>query len=101
MENMDKYPDKSRQECEHDRAVQSLASAIQNMLLAACSKNLGACWFCAPLFCKQIVRRVLKIPEEVEPQALITLGYSAEKPVPPPRKSFQDFSYFGHWGEKL
>jgi F420 biosynthesis protein FbiB-like protein len=101
MEDMIKYPDKQRQKCERDLAVQSLGAAIQNMLLAAHSKGLGACWFCAPLFCKQTVRKVLKIPDDVEPQALITIGYVAEKPSAPSRKPFQIYSYLDCWGKKL
>jgi coenzyme F420-0:L-glutamate ligase/coenzyme F420-1:gamma-L-glutamate ligase len=101
MKDMIKYADESRQKCERDMAVQSLGTAIQNMLLMAHSKNLGACWFCAPLFCKDAVRKVLKIPEDVEPHALITLGYPAEKPSAPSRKPFQSYSYLDCWGKKL
>jgi coenzyme F420-0:L-glutamate ligase/coenzyme F420-1:gamma-L-glutamate ligase len=101
MKDMIKYADESRQKCERDLAVQSLGAAIQNMLLVAHSKNLGACWFCAPIFCKDTVRKVLKIPEDVEPQALITIGYPAEKPNAPPRKPFQNYSYLDYWDKKL
>lgn len=101
MNDMIKYADELRQKCERDLAVQSLGAAIQNMLLAAHSKGLGACWFCAPIFCKDTVRKVLKIPEDVEPQALIILGYPAEKPSAPSRKPLQDYSYLDYWGKKL
>jgi F420 biosynthesis protein FbiB-like protein len=101
MNDMIRYADESRQKCERDLAVQSLGAAIQNMLLAAHSKNLGTCWFCAPIFCKDTVRKVLKIPEDVEPQALITLGYAAEKPSAPSRRPLQGYSYLDCWGKKL
>ena len=101
MEDMIKYADESRQKSERDLAVQSLGAAIQNMLLVAHSKNLGACWFCAPIFCKDTVRKVLKIPEDVEPQALIALGYPAEKPRAPYRKPLENYSYLDCWGKKL
>jgi coenzyme F420-0:L-glutamate ligase/coenzyme F420-1:gamma-L-glutamate ligase len=101
MNDMIRYADESRQKCERDLAVQSLGAAIQNMLLAAHSKNLGSCWFCAPIFCKDTVRKVLKIPEDVEPQALITIGYAAEKPSTPPRRPMQDCCYIDCWGKKL
>ena len=78
-----------------------MGAAIQNMLLVAHSKNLGACWFCAPIFCKETVRQVLKIPEDVEPQALIAIGYPAEKPRVPNRKPLQDYAFLGCWGKKL
>ncbi|MCW4046087.1 MAG: nitroreductase family protein [Candidatus Bathyarchaeota archaeon] len=101
MEDMDRYADEPRQRVERDLAVQSLGAALQNLLLAAHACGLGACWYCAPAFCKETVRKVLKIPEEVEPQALITLGYPAEKPRTPRRKQLQSYSYRDCWGGKL
>jgi F420 biosynthesis protein FbiB-like protein len=101
MRDMIRYADELRQRCEHDLAVQSLGAAIQNMLLTAHANGLGACWFCAPVFCKETVRKVLQIPEDVEPQALITLGYPTEKPRAPHRKPLQNYSYVDHWGKKL
>jgi len=101
MKDMINYEEKSRQNSERDLAVQSLGAAVQNMLLVAHSNNLGACWFCAPVFCKEAVRQVLKIPEEAEPQALITLGYPAEKPRAPDKKSLENYAFSGFWGKKL
>lgn len=101
MRDMDKYQDERRQEYEHIMAVQSLAVAIQNILLAAYSEGLGACWFCAPLFCQSVVREVLKLPNDVEPQALLTLGHPSETPSPPPRMSIEEIAYGNHWGEWL
>ena len=100
MAEMTKYPDEQRQKNERDLAIQSLGAAMENMLLAAHSKGLGACWFCAPIFCKDAVRRVLRIPEDVEPQALVAMGYPTEKPSAPLRKPFQDIFYFGYWSRK-
>lgn len=100
MEDMDKYPDKKRQEFEHLMATQSLAAAIENLLLAACIEGLGACWFCAPLFCQEVVRDVLGVPENIEIQALITLGYPNESPSPPQRKPLEEIVYFNYWGNK-
>jgi len=99
MEDMDKYPDKRRQKIEYVMAVQSLAAAIENMLLVAYAEGLGSCWFCAPLFCQDVIRKVLKVPRYVEPQALVTLGYSAERLEPPPIKLLQKIVYQNRWRE--
>ena len=101
MENMRRYPDKKRQKTERDLAVQSLGAATQTLLLAAHDKQLGACWYCAPAFCKDAVKQELKIPREVEPQALIAIGYPAEKPNPPKRKSLDTFVFSQCWGGNL
>jgi coenzyme F420-0:L-glutamate ligase / coenzyme F420-1:gamma-L-glutamate ligase len=101
MEDMDSYPDVERQKNERDLAVQSLSVAIQNLLLAAHAEGLGACWFCAPIFCKAAVREALDIPDEVEPQALITLGYPAENPKMPERHPVEAYAYLDKWGNPL
>lgn len=100
MNDMDKYSDKERQEAEYVMAVQSVAAAIQNMLLAAHTEGLGACWFCAPLFCPEVVRETLGIPKAIRPQALVTLGYPAERPKAPPRKPLESIVYQNHWGTR-
>lgn len=100
MNNTDKCPDKERQEAEYVMAVQSVAAAIQNMLLIAHAEGLGACWFCAPLFCPEVVRETLGIPKDISPQTLITLGYPAERPTAPPRKPLEDVVHQNHWGTR-
>jgi coenzyme F420-0:L-glutamate ligase / coenzyme F420-1:gamma-L-glutamate ligase len=101
MEDMDKYPDAERQRTERDLAVQSLAAAVQTLLLTVHAEGLGACWFCAPIFCKSAVREALGIPEEVEPQALITLGYPAEKPKSPERYPLDAVAFLGKWNNPI
>ncbi len=98
MNGMDKYPDERRQEAEYVMAIQSVAVAIQNILLAAHAEGLGTCWFCAPLFCPEVVRETLGIPKDIRPQVLITLGYPAERPKAPPRKPLESLVYQNRWG---
>ncbi|MFN8529910.1 MAG: nitroreductase family protein [Anaerolineae bacterium] len=78
MQDMDSYPDARRSQNEWVMAVQSTAMAGQNLLLAAHAAGLGACWMCAPLFSPLTVSAVLELPDDWQPQALITLGYPAE-----------------------
>ena len=101
MDGMRKFSDKKRQNCERDLAMQSLGAALENMLLAAHAMGLGACWFCAPGFCKENVRKVLKIPDDVESEALIAMGYPAEKPPVPPKKLLDDYCFRDRWGRKF
>ncbi len=99
MKEMDVYPDEKRQEYEHLLATQSLAAAIQNMLLAIHTLGLAACWHCAPLFCQEAVRKVLNMPSHVEPQALISLGYPYDYPEMPPRKALSEVFFRDKWGK--
>ena len=79
MRNMDTYPDQRRQSLERLMAAQSAAMAAQNLLLAAHAAGLGACWLCAPLFCPDVVRQALDLPDDLEAQGAIILGYPAEE----------------------
>lgn len=78
MRDMAPYHDARRQFLEREMAVQSAAMAGQNILLAAHAHSLGAVWMCAPLFCPEVVREVLELPEDFEPQGIIAVGYPAE-----------------------
>jgi len=97
MEGMVNFSDEKRQRCERDLAMQSFGAALENMLLAAHDLGLGACWFCAPAFCKETVRKVLKIPVEVEPEALILMGYPVEQPPVPPKKLLKNYCFKNEW----
>jgi len=97
LDDMNEYVDKKRYDAEFVMAIQSVANSIQNMLLAVHVEGLGACWFCAPLFCQKSVRRSLGIPKDVYPQALITLGYPAEKPIVTTRKPLESIVYQNRW----
>jgi len=78
LAEMDRYPDPRRQDAERTMAVQSVALAVQNMLLLAHAQGLGACWMCAPLFCPDVVRAELNLPADWIAQGLLTVGYPAE-----------------------
>jgi F420 biosynthesis protein FbiB-like protein len=90
MADMDVYDDPARSAAEHLMAVQATAAAIQNLLLLAHSRGLGASWMCAPLFCPEVVRAALPLPEDWQPQALITLGYPAGPGRERPRRPLSD-----------
>lgn len=79
MEEMDVYPDAVRNHAEWTMAVQSVALACQNLLLAAHAAGLGSCWMCAPLFVPALVCQALNLPEAWSPQAILTIGYPAEE----------------------
>ena len=80
--------------------TQNCAAAIQNMLLEAHSLGLGTRWIGA--FEEEMVKRILKIPEEgVRPQAIIAVGYSKEVPPKPPKLPLESLVYFNAWRNRL
>ena len=78
LRDMDVYNDEERNRHERSMAQQSAAMAAQNILLMAEALGLGACWMCAPLFCGTLVAQTLDLPEDWQPQGLLTLGYPAQ-----------------------
>ena len=101
MDGLRKFSDQQRQMFERDLSQQSLGAAMQNLLLTAHALGFGACWFCAPGFCKETVRKVLGIPEAVEPEAFVIIGYPAETPTLPPKKPIGKYCFRDKWGLKL
>jgi coenzyme F420-0:L-glutamate ligase/coenzyme F420-1:gamma-L-glutamate ligase len=75
-------------------ATQSVAASIENLLLAAHEAGLGACWMAAPLYCPDVVREVLQLPDDWEAQALITVGYSADEGKPKARVDFREITIY-------
>ena len=100
MREMDRYPDERRNACERVMAVQSVAAFIQNLLLALHAMGLGACWRCGPLFAPDAVRRVLNLPEDFEPQALIEIGLPGGT-RDAGRKPLAEVAALERWGRPL
>lgn len=65
-----------------------LAIAMDHLILAATAEGLGTCWIGA--FKPEPLRRVLDIPDELEPVALTPLGYPDEEPAERPRKDLDE-----------
>lgn len=57
-----------------------VAIAVDHLILAATDLGLGTCWVCA--FDAEHTRSVLELPSNLEPIALIPLGYPGDGPVP-------------------
>jgi F420 biosynthesis protein FbiB-like protein len=81
MDPMDVYPDMDRRKAEFRMAMQSVALAGGQLMLAAHAEGLGAVWVCAPLFAQQAVQAGLDLPAEWEPQGMILLGIPSEPPA--------------------
>lgn len=64
----------------------STSLAVQNLLLAAHAKGLGASCMTGPLLAAPQLEELLEIPAGWHMGMLIGLGYAAEDPPPPPRK---------------
>jgi nitroreductase len=72
-----------------------VATALDHMMLTAVEEGLGTCWIGA--FQQQIVKTLLKIPEEFKVVALLPIGYPGETPVPKTRKTFEEVVCYGQF----
>jgi nitroreductase len=54
--------------------IQSVAAAVENLLLAATEKGYGTCWMCGPLIAVSALEEILKIEKPWKLMALIPLG---------------------------
>ena len=90
---LEKYPDKERLENEFILGVQSISSSATYLLLAFEIKKLAACWYCAPLFAKDIIKETLNLPKSYVPMAFFTVGYPIKSVPAPPRKKLQEIIY--------
>jgi coenzyme F420-0:L-glutamate ligase/coenzyme F420-1:gamma-L-glutamate ligase len=65
---------------EHTMAVQSVALAGLQLMLAAHAEGLGGNWICWPLYAQDAARDALNLPESWQPQGMFFFGYANEKP---------------------
>jgi F420 biosynthesis protein FbiB-like protein len=94
MSEMDSYPDEKRQQAERTMALQSVAAAGLQLLLAAQAEELGGVWICSPLFAQETIKKTLHLAENWEPQAMFYIGYADENPEPRARKTLDDIAIF-------
>jgi nitroreductase len=78
--------------------IQDCAAAAENMLLAAHSLGLGACWVGA--FDESKVRIIHHLPETIQAHSIITIGYPDETPEMPPKYRIEHVVFLDKWGRK-
>jgi nitroreductase len=72
--------------------LQDTAAAIQNIHLTAVSLGLGTCWVGA--FDEGAVAKLLGLPRDLRPVALIPVGYPARATQPRPRRPLTEVAEF-------
>ncbi len=65
--------------------LQSVAAAVQNLLLAACQEGLGACWMTGPVHLAEKINHITGVHDK-QLQAIVPIGYPAVEPIAPKRK---------------
>ncbi len=92
-EELEEYNDPERDELEYLMGVQSISSSATYFLLALEAKGYASCWYCAPLFAKEIVKEVLNLPQSYIPMAFFTAGRAKKAPTVPKRKNLREIIF--------
>jgi nitroreductase len=79
-------------------SIQNCASAVNNILLKATDLGIASCWINS--FDEDVIKRILKVPLGVRPQAIVTLGYSNEKIEKLKRYELDLLIHFDEWNGK-
>jgi len=74
------------------------AIAAQNIMLAAYEMGIGSC--VALSYAKVAIKEILTLPDDVEPFLVVTLGYPAEAPEPPPRLELKQIAFMEEYGKE-
>jgi coenzyme F420-0:L-glutamate ligase/coenzyme F420-1:gamma-L-glutamate ligase len=92
-QDLESYEDEERNLNELIMGIQSISSSATYLLIALETKNLSSCWYCAPLFAKEIVKEELNLPKSYVPMAFFTIGYPKDVLKKPFRKNLEDIIY--------
>jgi nitroreductase len=75
---------------------QQAGAAIENFLLKITDLGLSSCWIGA--FADDLVRKILKIPENIELEAMLPVGYELGKTKPVKKSDLDRVMFFDGWG---
>lgn len=78
----------------------SIYPAVQNLLLAARAEGLGATLTTLPLWNRFAARRILGLPFNVEPVAVIPMGWPRGKYGPTTRAPIEEVTHLDRYGNR-
>jgi coenzyme F420-0:L-glutamate ligase/coenzyme F420-1:gamma-L-glutamate ligase len=85
MSRSHSYSDERRRLAEWSLFAHSVGASLQTFMTALAEDGVGSCWISAPVFCREDVRSALDLDPQLEPQALVLVGYPHPGYQPRPR----------------
>lgn len=79
-------------------SLMDTAMSSQNIMLAAYALGLGTCPIAS--FHTKAAQRVLRLPEHIVPQLLVSVGYPEKTPNPPRRRTEGICFFEGYYGKE-
>lgn len=83
MDGSHTYGDERRDTAEREMFVVAAGAGVQNFLVALAGERLGSAWVSSTMFCRDVVREVLDLPDSWDPLGAVAIGRAAA--VPPER----------------
>ena len=85
------YPDARRATAEERLFVVAGGAGVQNLLVQLAVEGLASAWVSSTMFCRDVVRKVLGIPDDWDPMGAVAIGHAAAPPRPRPPRHPDDF----------
>ncbi|UCM88401.1 coenzyme F420-0:L-glutamate ligase [Streptomyces marincola] len=85
------YPDARRAAAEREMFVVAAGAGVQNLLVALAGEGLGSAWVSSTMFCRDVVRATLGLPEDWDPMGTVAVGHAAAPPRPRPPRAADAF----------
>lgn len=78
---------------------QQAGAAIENLMLKIVDLGLATCWIGA--FSDEMVKRILQIPDDIDVEALLPIGYEMGKSKQRAKPELDDVLFFDLWKNKF
>jgi coenzyme F420-0:L-glutamate ligase/coenzyme F420-1:gamma-L-glutamate ligase len=80
LEGSHPYPDERRARAEREMFLVSMGAGVENLLVALAVEGLGSCWVSSTMFCADVVREILDLPNAWDPMGAVGIGHAATPP---------------------